>query len=484
MARELLSIFATVAILFGASLAQADGGLCSELFSGWDMAQREWLQKDKVAKPIPATEAQQKFLVELKNRLGEQGFSTQMKSDKRTLLVVDKKDSGFRREFDLSQILNNHAQSIAELTRINNLLLTRELVKQTKNLTNTNITPSGIELLMPLRKFKEKTDDNLHEDLISQLKILAKRTETQAGIDAALITAEMLLRRGFTVEILPSGRGTFIVKINEHKDGDNQAFMKVIRAVEKTTGGIFALDPTFFAGARDGGGVSDPLHFDYSLNTEWLWDKPEKFEKPSDTLLHEIFHISNMHAWLARPGDEFLQSFNGFMWAKGQEQLGQFGYSTYLSLDEILAAYEDSLQAETLSSRIFYRDRTLDLIRAARERIPALKEQVKQGHFEAAPTSNGRYLQIEVAVQSGYSKPLAFKPEINKSSHHKSPGRIASYETQVDTSSSESGLAFLFPDLSLSQPLEVLIARYVNRLDMLEGRLRELEARAVNEPPK
>jgi hypothetical protein len=490
--RALLSIFVTVATVFCVKPALAAPVSCTEIFQNsgkdvfsdlltelgqrgftfrnnrdqtvarlpladsrktqkdWQEAKKEWLQRAKSSAQAPLPVAQADLIEAVVGRIQDQGFSVRLEMGKRILLIaIDNNDAKFRRDFDVSEILSDHARAITELNRLNNLSLTRLLVQRSSNLQKENleITEAGLALSSPLRRFAEKSDADLQGTFKEKVKILSKKEDDlDAGFEAALIAGEMLLRKGFKIEILPSGRATYVTSVVGRADGQKTELTKIVESVRLSKGGWFAMDPTYYSRARNGGGVSDSFYLDYSLNTDWLWNRPESFEGASNTLLHEIFHISNAQAWLDRPEDEFLQSMNGLMWASGKERLGKFGYPTYLQLDEIQAAFKDSLQAETDSSKSFYRRRALDLAQMALKKIPLLRWELEQGNVVTFLTNSGNYLQASVTL---------------KTSHFKS----------------ESGFAYFFPDLDLNTPQSVVIERFQSRLDVLEHRLQHLEAR-------
>ncbi len=437
LGERLLSIFATGALAFGPSSAQASAQSCSTVFQSsqkslifelekndlrvakrrgqhvivaslsgevfnqrpWFSIKREWLRREKSAKVKPNLEAQAELIKGLVRLLQKQNFSVRVElGNEQKLFAIDKSDANFRREFDLGKILNDRKFAAEQFGRVENLGLRRSLSERAVKIgrDETELTADGFLIRKPLRKLSEKSQGDLVSALKAEMKILSnKNHDEKAGIEAAVIAGELLTREGFTVEIVPSNRGVILAHVVGRSDGKKTDFLQIIESARENNGGWFVMDPTFYSFARKSGGVSDTLNFDYSLNISRLWEHPEDFENASATLIHEIYHLENARTWLEQPENEVAQSLNGWLWAKGDATLGINSHKKYFQLDEITAALGDMKNSRDLKDKIRFADRTLDLTRAVLTRVEAIRSQVTHGYFKTLLSQSGSFLQVE-----------------------------------------------------------------------------------------
>lgn len=370
--------------------------------------------------------------------LQEQEFNTVIDLG-RSITAVDVNDPSLRWTFSLPEILKAH--SVNDLLPFERVSLRRDLARRARRLPEAQPTLLGFALRSPLHVYADLSEAALEQKLKRQMKILAKQEfDREAGVESALVTAELLLRRGFYVEVTASTMSHFVVRITGSRG--NSKFMQTLKRASEGVGGLFIMDPAWSARDRIADAVSNRLSFAYSINSRWLQNKKDAFENPTDSMMHELFHLENMRAWINDPEKDEIQSLNGKVQALGKVALKKFAYHNYFAFDEITAALADAQNATTEKDCRYYAQLAIELIDAVEWRTALTRYRAEHGNFTTYRMDSDPFMQIVVNLGQ------------------------------------EIIFAFNFSDLDEQTPRPILRERFLKRLTIFERRMIELRREA------
>lgn len=413
----------------------------------WTYEKNKWLRREKYGNLRKNERALANFTVEIIKALNSMGYATSLDlRDRLKLTVVDRKFTTFRREFDLSEIAADREASIRLFTQIETSPLTLMIANRSRFIDGAfQPTPQGLSIRRPMPAYENLSEAKLVESLKQRFNKLGKNSrDLETGLEAAFEVAELLVRRGFEAEVLPSGRRTFIARVVSRLDGIETPFMKTIEDGRKETGGIFALDPVYYSNGT-AMGVVDTYCKDHSINTKRLWESPQDFERIPHTILHEIGHLQFSKKWADPKTPESEQWANGWLWAASNaKELSMEGYPRYFRLDEIPLAYQDARNSYIEKDVKFFRDRSLSGIREVLGKIPRVRELIEKDQFYTFLSMDGNFLFVSTEMREGR------RPK------------------------SSSGFTFGFRDLGAQPKKSVIRERFLKRLLDLETHLNAL----------